>query len=367
MNIGNNRQWVDGMWEKIDNKLSKTAIEVRNILPYEVINGKYQDMSEKDPGWWTNGFYGGMMWLMYKATGNEDYRLTAERHEELLDVVFDNFDRFDHDIGFMWGLTAKANYIQTGNKKSRTRALLTANILSSRANIKADFIRAWNHEKSYSIIDCMMNLPILYWASRELEDKRFEYVAKMHADMAMKEHVREDGSVVHICVHDEESNKIVETLAGQGCAVDSAWSRGQAWAVYGFVLSYIHTGDNKYLDTAKIAADYFLSCAEKNNYKVLTDFRAPEEPVYYDTSAAVCAACGMIEIYKATNEQKYLDGAINILKAVEEDCIFDNTNQSILQNGMVAYWSGKQEHLVYADFFLVEAILKLKGSDYLIW
>lgn len=98
-----------------------------------------------------------MMWLMYKATGNEDDRLTAEKHEELLDAVFDNYDRFDHDIGFMWGLTAKADCIQTGNKKSRTRALIAANIRAARANIKANCIRAWNDIKSYSIIDCMMN------------------------------------------------------------------------------------------------------------------------------------------------------------------------------------------------------------------
>ena len=361
------KQWIEDMWEKIDCKLSRMSVEVRNILPYEIENGKYMDLSEKDPGWWTNGFYGGMMWLMYKETGNEDYRLTAEKHEELLDAVFDNYDRFDHDIGFMWGLTAKADYILTGNKKSRTRALLTANILAARANIKAKFIRAWNHEKSYSIIDCMMNLPILYWASRELKDKRFEYVAKMHADMALKDHLRKDGSAVHICVHDEESDKIIETLAGQGFAVGSSWTRGQAWALYGFMLSYIHTKDERYLEASKKSADYFISCASKNNYKVVTDFAAPAEPVYYDTSAAVCAACGMIEIYKETKEEKYLEAAINLLKAVEEDCIFDNSNQSILQNGMVAYYTGKQEHLVYADFFLVEAILKLKGSDYLIW
>lgn len=361
------KKWVEEMWAKIDNKLSKTAVEVRNILPYKIIDGKYEDMTVKDPGWWTNGFYGGMMWLMYKATGNEDYRSTAEKHEELLDAVFDNYDRFDHDIGFMWGLTAKADYIQTGNKKSRARALIAANILAARANIKANFIRAWNGIKSYSIIDCMMNLNILYWASRELDDKRFEYIARMHADMAMREHIREDGSAVHICVHEEERDEVIETLAGQGCAVGSSWTRGQSWAVYGFVLSYIHTGDKKYLETAKKAADYFLSCAEKNDYRVVTDFRAPKEPEYYDTSAAVCAANGMIEIYKATGEEKYLSGAVALLKAVERDCIFDNSDQSILQNGMESYSAGEQLHLVYADFFLVEAILKLKGSDYLIW
>ena len=361
-------KWVDDIWNKILNKLERSANVLQDIIPYKTDdNGKYYNMAIDDAGWWTNGFFGGMMWLMYKETGEECYKIAAEKQEKLLDAVFDNYDRFDHDIGFMWGLTSKAQYIQTGNKKSRTRALYAANILAARANIKAKFIRAWNWEQSFSIIDCMMNLPILYWASRELQDDRFKYIAEMHADMALAEHIREDGSVVHICAHDELSPKIIRTEAGQGYAVGSAWSRGQAWAVYGFALSYIHTGNEKYLEGAKKTADYFIEKAKISNYKVVTDFVAPLEDGYFDNSAGACAVCGMIELYKITSEEKYLEGAIKILRAMEEDCIFDDKNQSIVQNCMVAYYEPKQEDLIYADFFLTEAVLKLKGSDYLIW
>ena len=212
-----------------------------------------------------------------------------------------------------------------------------------------------------------MNLPILYWASRELQDNRFKYIAEMHADMALKEHIREDGSVVHICVHDEQTPKILRTELGQGWAVGSAWSRGQAWAVYGFALSYIHTGDEEYLEGAKKTADYFIEKAKISNYKVVTDFVAPLDHGYFDNSAGACASSGMIELYKITGDQRYLDGALNILKAMEEDCIFDESNQSIVQNCMTAYFDPKQIDLIYADFFLTEAILKLKGSTYLIW
>ena len=142
--------------------------------------------------------------------------------------------------------------------------------------------------------------------------------------------------MVHIAVHNEEKPEITETLAGQGCAVGSAWTRGQAWAVYGFILSYIHTGKSEYLDTAIKVTDYFLKMAEKSDYKIVCDFLQPDDVEYFDSTAATCAACGMIELYKATNDEKYLNGAISILRALEEDCIFDDSDQSILQKGMEA-------------------------------
>ena len=232
------------------------------------------------------------MWLMYNATKKDIYKEAAINQEKLLDEALSLYDGLHHDVGFMWGLTSKANYILTGNKESRVKSLYAANLLAGRVNIKGGFIRAWNSPLNYSIIDCMMNIPLLYWASREIKDNRFRYIAEMHADMTMQEHIREDGSVVHIAVHAEEHNEVTETLAGQGYAVGSAWSRGQAWAVYGFILSYIHTGEEKYLQSAKKVADYFMEYSAKSNYKTVTDFNAPKEPVYYDNTAGACAACG---------------------------------------------------------------------------
>ena len=361
-----NKNMVDGIYEKLCKKLEKSAVSHRDSIPYMTVNGKYEDMAEKNVGWWTNGFFGGTMWLMYKATGNEIFKTAAENQEKLLDKALQNYDKLDHDIGFLWGLTAKTNYILTGDLCSRKKSLFAASVLSSRLNVKARYIKAWNG-RTYSIIDCMMNIPLLYWASRETGNKSFEYAAQMHADMSIKEHIRDDGSVVHICVHNEDNDSVPETLAGQGCAVGSAWSRGQAWAVYGFILSYIHTGEKRYLDACKKVTDYFLDEAKKTNYKTVTDFKAPAAPLYFDNSAGACAACGMLELYKITAEEKYLNGALNILKAMEEDLIFDGSNESIVQNCMVSYREGKEVDLVYADFFLCELVLKLKNTDFLIW
>ena len=362
------KKWVDSMWERLESKLITTATNktISEMVPYSTKNGMYHAAASEGITWWTNGFFGGMMWLMYKMTGKEEYKNCACVQELIMDRALRKYDGLHHDVGFQWNLLSKPHYEFEGNKESRVRTLYAANMLAARVNIRGNFIRAWN-KKSYSIIDCMMNIPLLYWASRELEDDRFRFIAEMHADMSAREHVRADGSVVHICVHDEQEDKVVETLAGQGKAVGTAWTRGQAWAVYGFILSYIHTGKKLYLDTAIKVSDYFLEHTAEFGYRTPTDFQQPKDIGYIDSSAGVCAACGLIELYKATNEEKYLDGAIKILKAHEQDCIFDDSDQSILQNGMESYGKGKELHLIYADFFLVEAIAKLKGMDYLIW
>ena len=367
-------RWLDDMWAKLENKLASSAILFRNSIPYKTTNGVYRNMHEDYVQGWTNGFFGGVMWLMYNATKNDEFRLTAENQEKMLDDAIVNYDVLHHDVGFMWGLTAKANYILTGNKDSRNRSLFMANVLSARANIKGGYIRPWNgpgwsgkDRKNQTIIDTMMNLPLLYWASEELEDDRFKYVANMHADMALFDHMREDGSIKHLVLHNEVTPGAIGNLAGQGYSAESTWSRGQSWAVYGFALCYLHTGDEKYLEASKKAADFFLKEVEKSDYKTLTDFAAPPEPLYYDNSAGACASCGMIELYKVTKDEKYLDGAIKILQAMEEDCIFDDSNQSILQNCMESYSKGESTDLIYGDFFLCEALLKLRNVEFLIW
>ena len=365
------KKWIENFYTKVEAKLEKTATNVQDIIPYRVDeNGKYTDKRKHETVggvmWWTNGFYAGMLWLLYEFSGKEIYKTAAKKQEAMLDDAFRQYDRLHHDVGFMWNLAAKPSYILDGDKDSRVRTIMAANILAARANIKGKYIKAWN-EPNFTIIDCMMNIPLLYWASREIGDDRYRYIAEMHADSTIKHHVREDGSVVHIAHHYTEKDQIIETLAGQGCAVGSAWTRGQAWAVYGFILSYIHTKEQRYLDTAIKVTDYFIKEAQKNNYKIACDFCQPEDCTYLDNSAAVCAACGMIELYKVTNDDKYLQSAIKILMALEEDCDFTDNNQSILQNCMEAYETGVQLDLIYADFFLVEALLKLLGSDFLIW
>ena len=376
--ITQNKEWIDATWAKVDEKLSRVAVKSREKLPYTTKDGVHDDKQENAVTWWTNGFWGGMMWLMYEATGNEEYKKTAERSEELLDAALRQVKQLHHDVGFMWHLTSGANYRLTGNEASLTRNFFAATSLFSRYNITGDYIRAWNGEMAgYSIIDCLMNLALLYWASEEIGDDRFKKIAMRHMEMAMRDHIRPDGSVNHIVDHEVDKVGIVRILGGQGYSESSCWSRGLAWAVYGSVISYIHVGKPEYLEAAKKTANYFIEHVKETNYLPLVDFCAPAEPVYYDSTAGVCTACGLLEIAKYVSEEEskyYTEEAINILKACDEHfCNYEANEDALVLMGTERYphdeKAMKALHIpiIYGDFFFVEALCKLKGREFFIW
>ena len=377
--IAQHQNWIDATWEKVDKKLSRTAVKSREKIPYTTVNGEHDNRVGKGITWWTNGFWGGMMWLMYEATGNEEYRKTAERSEELLDDALRQYKALHHDVGFMWHLTSGANYRLTGNEASAVRNFFAATTLFSRYNIDGDFIRAWNGKEAegYSIIDCLMNIPLLYWATDEIGDDRFKKIAMRHMEMAMRDHIRPDGSVNHIVNHEVDKVGVQNILGGQGYDETSCWSRGLAWAVYGSVLSYIHAGKEEYLEAAKRTADYFIEHCKKTNYLPVVDFTAPETPVYYDSTAGVCTACGLLEIakYVSAEEAKYYtEEAINILKTCDEHfCNYEEDEDALVLMGTERYphtdagRRGLHIPIIYGDFFFVEALCKLKGREFLIW
>ena len=382
MILEENRAWAEDIFKKIDKKMTAMAIRSRDKVVDGVDeNGVHIDMMKTNPNWWCNGFWGGLNFMLYAHTKNEEYLKTARRNEELMDRALANYEKLDHDLGFMWHLLSGADYRITGDTTAKSRNFYAATTLASRFVGEASFIRAWNWEsaKDYSIIDCLMNLPLLYWATEETGDDRFKRIAMAHADMSICDHLREDGSVVHIVEHDRESATVRTTHAGQGCAVGSSWSRGQAWALYGFTLSYIHTGEERYLNAAKQVANYFIAnCCD--DWLPRIDFRAPAEPVYYDATAGACASCGLIELAKRLPEGEggmYMNAAINMLRAMgEKFCDFDESNDAMLGYGSVRYpipgvydekKAGVHKSIIYGDYFYTEAILKLVGAEFFPW
>ena len=374
--VEQNQSWIDDIYAKLDKKLSRMAQKSRDKVPYTTENGVHNSCTDPDHPrgitWWTNGFWGGLMWLMYEATKNEEYRITAEKQERIMDGALAKFDMLHHDVGFMWHILSGASYRLTGNKESRTRNLYAAATLAGRYNLSGGFIRAWNGKgnEGWTIIDCMMNIPLLYWASRETGDNRYAQIAEAHAHMAMEHHMRFDGSTAHICCHDTETGELVSTLGGQGYCEGSCWSRGIGWGIYGFMLSYIHTGKQEYLDTAKRMAHYYIANVAADDYLPRVDFRQPMEPALYDSSAGVIAACGLIELAKHLPEHEkrmYLDAAIKTLKAMEKWYDWTEEDDSILQMSTGSYTKEIPMNLVYGDYFLAEAILKLKGQEFLPW
>jgi len=372
--------WLDKTLEKVITKWERIASDVKDAIPSTVVDGICDDKSldkewNDDDGiyWWTNGFYPGILWILYLETKDEFYKTLAEKIEKKLDAAFLGFEGLHHDVGFMWLTSAVANFKITGNSQSKKRGLLAASILASRFNHKGGYIRAWNGDKTgWAIIDCMLNINILYWASEQLNDERFSDIARMHADKTLKYFVRPDGSVKHIVSFDPETGEEIENFGGQGFEVGSSWSRGQSWALYGFILSYIHTNDEKYLSAAKRIAHYFISCVQ-DDYIPNCDFRAPSEPVIKDTSAGAIAACALIEISKHTSEFErdlYLTSAIKILKSLTEHCTdFSHGTHELLKNGTGSY-HGKDSHhipLIYGDYFYLEGLFKLKNNEILFW
>ncbi len=380
--ISANREWIDSTWERVEKKLSRTAVKSREKIPYTTVKGVHDDQKDNILNW-TNGFWGGLMWLMYEATGKPDYRITAERTEIYLDEALRDYKVLYHDVGFMWHLTSGANYRLTGNQASCVRNLYAASVLFSRYNIDGDYIRAWNglwggkDTKGYSIIDSLMNLPLLYWASQELEDDRFKKIAMRQMDMTIRDHIRKDGSTCHIVNHETDRVGVREIVAGQGYSAESCWSRGLAWAVYGSVISYRHTGKADYLEAAIRTADYFIDHVKKTGYLPVIDFKAPETPVYYDSTAGVCAACGILEIAKCISGEKsgrYTEEAIRILKVCDERCCnYEENEDALVCMGSERYPHNENEMrrvhmpIIYGDFFFAEALCKLKGREFFIW
>ena len=378
---GNDKRFAEEFLERVSAKLRIMAPQIGGNFPNtNAADGRWDPKGEfASISNWTTAFWPGMMWLMYEATGNEEFRKTAEISEEKMDGAFAQYKDLHHDVGFMWHIMSGASYRLTGNQKSCTRNLFAASVLSSRYNIDGDFIQAWDWGyQTCSIIDSMMNLPLLYWASREVDNPRFKRIAMRQADMTMRDHIRRDGSVYHVVSHETEKIGVVDYPLTQGYdANTSCWSRGLAWAIYGFILSYIHTEKKEYLDTAIKTANFFITNCSKTDYLPLVDFRAPKEPVYYDSVAGVCAACGMLEIAKHVSECEadvYVDAAIKILKAIDTNwCNYEEDEDAIVMMGTELYpheerqMKGVHIPMIYGDFFFVEALCKLKGRDFLIW
>lgn len=366
------KAWVQSTWDKLDRKLR--AVNKKASLPYLLDeNGKYIDMTDTRVDWWTNGFHHAMLWLMYDATGYEPYRQIAEESEKLLEPALLDPEKMNHDVGFLWHITNGLHYKLTGDAHSRQVALRAADRLMGRFNCRGGFIQAWNGEgkHGWAIIDCMMNIPLLYWAERVTGMERYGFVARDHADKTMKYHIREDGSSRHIVEYDVYTGEFVKEHGGQGYGEGSAWTRGQGWAIYGFALSYRHTGDVRYLDTAKRVGRFFMDSLPEDGL-VPCDFRSPKEPVYYDDSAAMIAACGMIEIAghcEDGEKQKWLESALHLLKTnVEAFANWNDEWDAVMMKGTVAYqFEKKNLHLCYSDYYLAEALYRLTGHDREIW
>lgn len=372
-------QWADQAWEDIVRKVRRTSARIGDGFPHASVEGRY---ALEPASWWTAGFWPGILWLVYRGTGDEGLRRLAESCEAQLDHVVMEFDRLDHDIGFMWSLTSVARFklLGPGAQDSKRRGLLAANLLMGRFNLQGRYIRAWNpwrpddDNAGWAIIDCMMNTAILHWAADETGDLRYRHVAVAHSDTVLTHFIREDGSVNHIVVFDPASGEKRCVRGGQGYAPDSAWSRGTAWALYGMALAYRYTGEARYLQAAKRVAHFFLANLPEDDVPVW-DFRLPEDVTpHRDSSAGACAACGLLLLARhvpALEASLYHGAGERILRSLYRNYgAWDNENEEgLILHGTSHYPEGRNIDvpLIYGDYFFAEGIAQLLGQGELFW
>lgn len=332
---------------------------------------KHWKMPKNDVLVWTVGFYPGILWQMYESTQNEYWKEEALKRTLPLEPY--KFNREHHDVGFMMYCSYGQAYRLTGKKEYRDVLIQSAKSLISRYNPKVGTIKSWSNElhpqwkQHITIIDNMLNLELLFWASKETGDPVYRDIAVKHAETTMKNHFREDYSCYHVVEYDEKTGAVRNKNTSQGYADESVWARGQAWAVYGYTMVYRETGDPKFLDFAKkVSERYILGLPE--DYIPYWDFSLTGkagEP--RDASAAAVAAAGLVELSTLVKTpelaKRYCAAADGILNSLASPAYSaKGVNDAFLLHSTGAKPQGHEIDvaLVYADYYYLEALLRRK-------
>lgn len=372
--------WATAVLAQIEQKLERVAAATGSKIPYTTTaDGRFDDHSQmtgdsEDPSsisWWTNGFYPGILWWMYARTHQSLFKTNAVAIENKLAQSLTLFNGLHHDVGFMFMPSSVRHYQLTGNLTARTRGLHAATILAGRFNLAGRFIRAWNDgdqeldRRGWTIIDSMMNIQLLYWASETSGDPRFKQIAIAHANTVQQYFIRPDHSVKHIVEFDPTTGKYLRSYGGQGLRHGSAWSRGQAWAVYGFAYSYAQTHDPHYRAAAEHVADYFIAHVPAS-FVVPIDFDQPAKPALEDASAATIFASGLLLLAQQTHNQHYYQYAVALLKfLVNQRLDLSSDRDNLVTHASASYHEDHHEYaIIYADYYLIEALLRLEQFTY---
>ena len=322
---------------------------------------------------WLASFSVGLRWLTYAATGDPDICAEAKA---LLPTFVERLERrihLNHDLGFLFLLSARAQWQLTGDQAAHQQAMRAAQELAGRYRPLGGYLQAWGEigddaEGGRFIVDCMMNIPLLFWAARETGQQLYYDIAVQHAITSQRHLVRDDGSTYHTFFFDPSTGQPMGPRTHQGYADDSLWARGQSWAIYGFALAAEWTGRNDFLDTARRTADRFLAEHPSNGVS-LWDLRLPADaPQYPDSSADAIAIGGMFRIARlATGDEssRYRNRALNMLERLIKDCFETDVNaQGLLKHGTYhAHQAlGVDTYTIFGDYFFLEALLQATGQ-----
>lgn len=341
---------------------------------------------------WTNGFYPGTLWMLYAHTGDLHWKVKAEKVTRALEVQKDQI--YHHDIGFIIMASFGKAYEYCPSEYYKNVIVHSANSQLARYSEITGTTKSWDawtsrggtYRTEYPvIIDNLMNLDLLFKAYELTGDEKFLKPALSHADKTMANHIREDGSAFHLVAYNPETGEVDARKTSQGFSDSSAWSRGQAWAIYGFTMCYRFTGKQEYLETAVRAADYFIN--NKNlpedhvpywdfNIGEFTDYewaydpnRFEEEP--RDASAAAATASALLELKNYIDDpvkaKQYRQAAVKMLTSLASPAYMaekGENNYFLLMHSVasVPHNSSIDKPEAYADYYFLEALLKLKND-----
>ncbi len=346
-------------------------------------NGFYQPTENRD---WTTGFWTGEIWLAYEHTKNPELKEAGEiQMKDFLNRIEEKIDVETHDLGFLYSPSCVAGYKLTGSQVGRMAALKAAEELITRFHEKGEFIQAWgalNAPDNYRlIIDCLLNLPLLYWATEETGEEKYRQVAEKHIHTALANVIRPDFSTWHTFFFNRETGAPDHGATCQGYRDGSAWARGQAWGVYGTAVGYKYTKRESYIPIFKGVTEYFLRHLPEDLVPYWDlEFGDGNEDQPRDSSSASIAACGMLEMAKYLPSKEaayYISIAKRLMKSVVDHYAVKDPSQS---NGLVLHSTysnhspyntcnhyGVDECNIWGDYFYMEALTRLYKDWNIYW
>lgn len=350
---------LDAVLDSVAAEKPGKAVYPRTIEP----DGAFRPSNYK---WWCSGFYPGSLWYVYEYTGDESFKELALKYQAGLEPL--RFRKDDHDIGFQLMCSYGNSLRLTENQECVPVLIDGANSLATRFDPEVGCTRSWSWgEWSFPvIIDNMMNMELLLKAHELGGDDSLKNVAISHARTTMKNHFREDYSTFHLVDYNPETGEVVGKQTVQGYADDSAWARGQAWALYGYPMMYRFTKDQDFLNQAVAIAEYLLPRLPEDCIPYW-DYDAPEIPNdVKDASSAAIMASGLIELSTFVDEEKagrYLAAAETMLRSLasEEYLAEEGEQYGFLLRHSTGNKNKNSEvdvPLTYADYYFLEALLR---------
>lgn len=331
------------------------------------------------PELWTSGFFPGSLWYMYELTGDNKWKVEAEKVTETLDTV--QYLTWHHDVGFMVYCSYGNGYKLTNNPEYKKVIVQAAKSLSTRFRPNIGAIQSWNVHRGWQakrgwqcpvIIDNMMNLELLFEASKLSGDNRFRDIAIKHAETTLDNQFRPDHSSYHVIDYDTITGQVRNKVTAQGYADESAWSRGQGWAMYGYTLCYRETRDAKFLKKAEdIAAYLFAHPRMPEDLVPYWDFDCPKIPnTPRDASAAAVIASALYEMstYCPEKTSKYKALADQIVENLSSDAyrakLGENNNFLLMHSvGSIPHGAEIDVPLNYADYYFLEALVRKRKLE----